>query len=592
MSKSIDLEKWEKLLQLGLDYRRERCLGKNWALYRKMRRGHFGLIEGYTPTLTYNLTYANGKVIVTSVYYRNPYFMCSPRGGYGRDSEIKAKVQEAYLNYLVDAINLKQTMRDAAQDAYECGTGVIKLGFDSEFGTPSSTEEHADDGGELQLNRKGTEYIEWNGNVHAGMPWALRIDPEQIITPYGIRAPEDFDWIDHVYFRPLDDVKGSSLYKLPADFSGTHIASSKFFEYRQAEMDELSTLGQYVELHEIRDRRTREVFVYAPYGSEKKAIIRKEDSDVLQDQYGLPFVFLQWNRDSERFWCSSDVALIEAQQHEMNESRTQSMEHRRRALTKILAREGVFTPEELAKFTSGTVGAVAKHNSPNVASDIMQLTPYIPPDTVQWVDKIKEDVREILGIGRNQMGDMDRSSRKTATEVEVVNSANQLRMSDRQDAMRDVVREVGKKLLCIGRRFTSTSRIIQVVGYDAATYMVEVDKDALSGDYDVRVDADSMTPNTKRMRRQEIIQLIQAVGNNPRANVDYLMRMLLREFDWVDAMKVLPEAAPMPGMEQLAGQAMPMAAFEQSQQRMLANPGMMQGRVKANSERLGSGVSR
>lgn len=581
--REVDIEKWHDVFVLAQQYKTELGHSDDWALYRDMRRGNFHLPEGF---LIYNLVYAMEKVIVPSVYFRNPYFMCSPR--YGKGNDVQAKVREAWLNWVVDEINLKQTMKDACQDAYLCGTGPIKLGFDSEFGLPfATTVEGAGD--DAQWNKKGDKRVEWNVNVKPGMPWALRVDPDQILTPFGVRSSEDFEWVDHVYFRQLQDVKQCSLYKNTKDLAATHVASSHFLTNKQEILNKMESKVDWVELHEVRDRRTGMVFVMAPVGGGGYTIIREPDEDVLQIE-GLPFVFLQWNRDSEVFWCPSDVRLFESQQHEMNEARTQSMEHRKISLFKLLVRAGLFDQEAMEKFRSGKVGMIAEVNSANIAGDVLPITPHIPPDTIAWIDKLKEDVREIVGIGRNQLGDMDKSSRKTATEVEVVNSANQLRMSDRQDSVADAVRDVGRKLLQIGMKFSSTSQIVRVVGYDAATYWVEVSKDDLAGEFDIKVDVDSMTPNTKRMRRQEIIQLIQAVGNNPRANVDYLMRMLLREFDWVDALKVLPEAAPMPGMEGAAGGALPYQAYQQGQQKLLSNPKMLQDRVTENAGKVGSRV--
>ena len=92
---------------------------------------------------------------------------------------------------------------------------------------------------------------------------------------------------------------------------------------------------------------------------------------------------------------------------------------------------------------------------------------------------------------------------------------------------------------------------------------------------------ESMTPKTKMMKKREIVELIQALSKNPRANIDYLMQMLLREYEWVDAMKVLPQA------QETMGQPMQQQQFMQQQQGLLNNPKQLSERAGANAEMIG-----
>ena len=86
------------------------------------------------------------------------------------------------------------------------------------------------------------------------------------------------------------------------------------------------------------------------------------------------------------------------------------------------------------------------------------------------------------------------------------------------------------------------------------------------------------------VKKRELLELIQAVGKNPRANIDYLMRMLLREYEWVDAMQVFPEA------QETMAQPMAQQQFMQQQQAMLQNPAQLKQRAGANMEALGRGL--
>ncbi len=78
------------------------------------------------------------------------------------------------------------------------------------------------------------------------------------------------------------------------------------------------------------------------------------------------------------------------------------------------------------------------------------------------------------------------------------------------------------------------------------------------------------------------MQIIQALSNNPRANIDYLMKMLLREYEWMDAMQILPDAQET--MERPMGQN----EFVGQQNRLLSNPNQLKERAGKNAQMVGS----
>jgi hypothetical protein len=127
----------------------------------------------------------------------------------------------------------------------------------------------------------------------------------------------------------------------------------------------------------------------------------------------------------------------------------------------------------------------------------------------------------------------------------------------------------------------TTDKVVQVVGVDAARYWVSYKGAENRGEYSLRVDVESMTPKTKMMKKREIVELIQALSKNPRANIDYLMQMLLREYEWVDAMKVFPQA------QETMGQPMQQQQFMQQQQGLMNNPKQLSERAGANAEMIG-----
>jgi len=117
-------------------------------------------------------------------------------------------------------------------------------------------------------------------------------------------------------------------------------------------------------------------------------------------------------------------------------------------------------------------------------------------------------------------------------------------------------------------------------GVDGARYWVNFSKEAIKRNYNLKVDVDSMEPASQAGRRKEIVQLMKVLGDAPGVNRQYLLKKLLREFDWVDAMRVLPQGQP--------GQREPMSArqYAGQQRKLMRNPKQLQERVEGQVERV------
>ena len=230
---------------------------------------------------------------------------------------------------------------------------------------------------------------------------------------------------------------------------------------------------------------------------------------------------------------------------------------------------------EIDKMMSEEVGpCIRAEGNPNNVVTMVQ--PHIPPDLTQWVELIRQDVRETMGFGRQQMGEAP-TGRRTATEMDIVQMAKELRMDERRDMVADSLTDIVRKVNQVIFSNWDMGRVVQVVGVDAARYWVQFTKDAIVGEYNTKVDVESMTPVTKQIKKKEIIELVGVLSRVPNANIDYLLKLLLQQFDWMDAMQVFPPAPEMAG-----GQPMGSQQFIDQQQGLRANPATLQARVRAN----------
>jgi hypothetical protein len=575
------LDDWDKAIDLGIEYRKKYGYSDSWQTYKNYYRGEFPTATG-TKLLPYNITYSMARTLIPNLYFRNPYVTLSPRFKMGTQlrMDVHAKIVEAVDNWLLQEMSVKREMKTGALDSFFCNRAIWKIGYDSQFGfVPSKTEGKLgmSDTTFTSFDKKGN-LNEYNINVKPGMPWVLRINPEDFIVPFGVRTLDESPWAAHRVIRPLEDVKGDSKYKNTKELTGTHLEKIYKDTKRADFYKQMEKICDWVEIWEVRDRKKKEIFAFVPGYPE---YLREPEEDLLQIE-GLPFVDLCLNEDTDYYWGSSDCKIFEPQQLECNEARTQAMLHRRIALVKFLVDKNVMSQDEIDKMLSENVGPAVRVNGPP-ATAVTMITPHIPPDLVQWVDKIRDDVRELVGFSRQDSGELP-SGRRTKYEVGVAQMGKEIRIDERRDMMAESLTDIIRKVNQVIFDRWDSQHVIQVVGYDGARYWVQYTKDAIVGEYNIKVDVESMTPMTKSMKRQELVQLIGSLAKYPRANLDYLMKMLVREFDYLDALQVLPEAPEMAG-----GQPMTAQQYGQHQNQLLNDPTMLQNRVARTQGLMGAG---
>jgi hypothetical protein len=571
MPKDNSLEEWKREIEEGIRYKEKYGESERWKTYRDYGRGIFpGFTGSNSGILPYNVTYEMKSNLVPNVYFRNPYVSVSPR--YKPGFHINAKVVEAVDNWLIQELGIKASMKTAVTDCFYTNRGILKTGYEGSTGKGGFFKSIV----ETFKGNKEPNKTQYDVNVKVGMPWVSRVIPDHFIVPFGVRTLENCEWVDHVVMRKLEDVKEDKKYTNTKDLQGTHFEMLYKDKSYANFYKELTTNTPFVEIHEIHDYKRKEIKAFVP-GHE--GWIRGPEEDVNQIE-GLPFVDFTFNEDTEYYWGPSDVKIIEPQQLEINETRTQAMLHRRIALVKFLADANMITSEEVDKMMSENVGPVVfVKGDPNKAVNILQ--PHIPADLTQWSEIIRTDVRSLLGHSRQSSGEAP-PGRRTKYEMQVVFEGRELRLDERRDIVADALVKVIRKVNQTIFDRWDTEQVAQVVGYDGARYWVKYIGKDNAAEYNVKVDVESMTPSTKAMKKQEIVQVIQALANNPRANIDYLMRLLLREYEWMDAMQILPEA------QETMGGPMGQSEFVGMQNKMLQNPALLKERAGRNAQMIGN----
>lgn len=518
-------ELWEDRIRKALAFRRKAAWEDRWESWLKQYRVDFPRNIVAVP-----VAYAYLRTMLPRIYFRNPRVMVTPR----RPEYIAhAIVVEAVDNWLIDELGLKQEMKLAVLDALLFGYGVLKIGYDSKFGFIPEQAVEEDYETVSQVGSKGGR-VEYAVKVKPGMPWALRVHPRDVVFPAGWTRRDDVPWIAHRVVRPLADV----------------VEDMKYYRKARGELAKKVSKDDedvLVELWEVRDFKNRTIKVLC------EGIVLLEEEDVLQIE-DLPFVFIVFNEDPESPYGISDMRVIDLQQQEMNDVRTQIQQHRRLSLLKLLARKGAIDEEEVAKLLSGEMPTVVwTESEPGVA--IQPLQHQIPPSLRQELEFIRADMREALGYNINVAGEFIPRT-KTATEVLTVQQAVNLRVDERRDVVADALSNVVRKWNQLIFKFWTDRKVIKVVGVKPGTEAwVTYTGEELRGEYFLSVNPESSIPPTRALRYQQAMQLFQALNGDPLIDQVLLRRMALRQFEWLgpEAMALIkPEAQEQPMAPKLA----------------------------------------
>ena len=566
-TKEEQLIAWKQKIKLAILYQSQYGHTAKWPLFERYFEGNWG--PGILPV---NLIFAFGKSLLPHVYNRNPHAILSPMGP---GKMLHTKATERVLNYLIYETGVKKQIKRMCQDSYLYDTGIGKCEYDSEYGYDADkTMELVPGQGTLTGFGKDEENIEYRINVKPGMPWFLRDKAANFVLPYGYIDIEASPWCASRVMRPLEDVMADKKY----DNKGSLKGDRTFKEHnvkptgqtdvpgavKDKMWDKVCQEEKWVEIWEIRDFRTHKV--YAISMDHDKFL--RYDNDDLQVE-GLPFMPLIFNDSGFGFWGISDCQIIEPQQLELNEIRTQAQSHRRVALIKAMVAKGAMSKAEKDKFLSGNVMPLVELDIPpgSGISDVVQLlTPHVPPDFVQLTSQIMEDVMQMLGSSRNQRGDYN-TGRRTATEAQIVQVASQIRLNERRDATADLFTNICRKYLqYIFTFWRDKSSVIDIIGPDGARYWIQYTGAAIKGEYNIRVNPDDSLPVTFETRRMEAKELYQMTMQDPTINRVEMTRQLLDQYDWIDTDLVL---APRPGYGNNPEQPLPIDAL----QRMLQQGG-------------------
>ena len=507
---------WENEIQAGLDFRKKMAHEDKWEQWREYYRGD------KTPELLkqasivqVNIMFSVAKTFVSRLYYRNPRVRVLPtRANLVDSARILEYIDEGIMS---DAeLDMKTTFKLAMQDGFLYGTGIVTYGYQQSKNVgPDTTKKK-------------------------GKPWIDRVKTEDFVVPYGCQSILDAPWAARRVIIPMWEFKEDKRFKNKRGVEGNYRYGMRDMNYSNIGSGGHHTpdLLAYWEIH---DAKNKEVLCLTC--NEFKEIYKGED-ELQKMTNQLPFIPIVYNSDGDQFWGIPYSLYLAPKQAELNEVRTQMMLHRKAALLKFGYNKAKLDENAIANFTSGTIG-IGFPVDGDPATALTMFQPHTPPEFINNAEYILKEVRELVGLSRNEFGEFEGSAatRRTAEEVATVRAAGQLRSSDPRDSISKAVVSVIRNVNEILFKKWNTPFEMPFAFGDGSEQWVSINFNKLKGDYTYKVVLEDTTPLSSAMRRQEVLGLIEVLSKvSPQIfsqNPKEVLELLTRDYPDIDVSRLM-----------------------------------------------------
>jgi len=298
------------------------------------------------------------------------------------------------------------------------------------------------------------------------------------------------------------------------------------------------------------------VFEFYDIENNTMAVVPQSGAEFLVDPspmpyaYGQPFVMLRNYDVPDYFYPMGDLESIESLQLELDKTRSQLVNARKRYARKYLYHERSFGPEgreALESDEDGRLVPVVDENKP--LSEVVIPMPQTPlsADVYNFSAIIEEDINTVSGVSEYARGQMP-EIRRTATEASIIADAGNSRVAEKLAIVELAIAHVARRVVQVMQQFMTGEQMARVAIAGPQDMFITYTRDDIVGEFDFSVEAGSTQPINDTVRKRQAVELLQAlapfVGTvvDPGALVRYVLQ---NSFGVKDPDKFLMQQQPM-----------------------------------------------
>lgn len=492
-----------KKIEHSRKWRKQENYDKLWKRMIDLYRGKQFPDMTEEDRMLVNVCFSTINVIAPSVAVNHPKITVGARKSEDGD---KAIITEAIINYWWRHFDCQKQMRLAVDDYLIIGHGWLKVGYrfvEEERQKVITTEENAETADPTQGLSMETEMV-----VVEDRPFVERVSPFDVFVDPDATRIEDAKWIAQRIRRPMVEVRNDPRYNRQARNDALASHYSKFSSEDGRPRESRDDKDAYVDVWEFYDIKRQTMSIFCDGG---EAFLVNPTK--MPYAFGHPFVMLRNYDIPEHFYPMGELEAIEPLQHELNATRTQMMNHRKRFSRKWLYKESAFDQDGRAALETDEDNVMVPVMSDEPLQAVVSSMPAIvnPPDMYNLSGTIMQDMDRISGVAEFMRGGASEINR-TATEAAMMQDAQNARTSDKLAEVERAIAGCAKRLIGLAQQYLTGEHVARVVGSQAMPIWVNFDRDYIMGEFDFEVEAGSTQPVNESFRRQMALQMVDAMA--------------------------------------------------------------------------------
>lgn len=554
-------------LQSARRWRSDQGYDQTWRRMIDLYRGkHWpSSTVGRTDLIAVNLSFSTINVIAPSVAVNHPKVVVRANKP---ENEDRAAYVEAVVNYLWRHHDFRSPFRRAVKDFLIVGHGWVKVGWKFKETETDLNEQQLNDMAERQMMEADAfamESPELAGDLPSDediiaalprtemsvvedQPFVERVSPFDMFVDPEATCLDDASWVAQRIIRSCKDVHDDKRYRPSARKSVGADSSSAMYSDgppQRQEADEYRGEEELCTIWEWYDLASNTMAVFAENGDGYLV-------EPVAMPYGrAPFVMLRNYDVSDQFYPIGDLEAIAPLQMELDKTRTQLMNDRKRYARKYLYHERSFDQagrEALESEDDGRMIPVVDEN--RALQDVVVPMPQVPvsPEIYSYSDIITSDINQVSGVSEYSRGSLP-ETRRTATEASIIADAQNARAADKLAIIEIGISNVARRVVQLMQQFMTGEAMARMTKPDGENLWIPYSREDITGEYDFTVEAGSTQPFNDTMRRQQAISLLNAVAPligqviDPTAIARYVLQA---GFNITDPEKFLMEPPPAP----------------------------------------------
>ena len=531
----IELEQAEKFKkdEFGSSLKGEiKGVGENIAYFENGYSGRF--LQEYTRRdpaylVPLNIIYAIVKNVIPSLYYKNPYIVAIPKRKQDEDS---SSYVSAILNHYFKQLDIKRINQQIIFDTYVLGMGVCKLGYATRFGMDIEDDE-LEKRREVEKKksilqllglRKPKEVeelpknLEPNEFIIAENPYITWVSPFNFGIDYMASSIYEANYVYEKITTTLDSVKNNKNYSNTKDLQGSDLEPTFAKDIPATQIEKFKP----IELYEIHYKTDKGINILVLAKDQGDYVALRHDESIY-DIDGFQYEVLTFNKHGHKLYPKSEIDITKPLQDRINNTFENILEQMDKFMTKLAYDETGVTVGGKSALTNGILGAmVACNKNPADVFKELSLT-QVKGDMVLIIDKMIDIISLETGITKAMLTGL--TSAETATEAQIGQAGQNLRISDKADMVADFSNRQGRKLWQIIRQFVDLEEIELITGetaFDDVTgtprysWLKRIDRDMqnrlITGEYDFQIEVGSTQKPDLPILRKQIENMVNILG--------------------------------------------------------------------------------